>query len=138
MNVFVSFRKVFAHADVCFPYTTMGIFHKIACFLTSRASIAPTSRFDNIMRVFFVFAIVSLANLSIAAKNKIGYTYTLWIGDNVDEKHFIHLKSEAGIKFIEAMDQAAAKEPSFAYEGTDSQYGKFITKIAGKSQDSTK
>jgi hypothetical protein len=88
------------------------------------------------MKVAFVF--LALVSLSLAADDKICYTYTLWIGDDVDEKHFIHLNSQSGIKFIEAMDQAAAKKPIFAYEGTDSQYGKFITKIAGKSQDSTK
>lgn len=80
----------------------------------------------------------ALANFAFAVNNNIGYSYSLWIGDNVDEKYFIHLNSDDGIKFIDAMNQAAAEDPNFIFEFTNSQYGKFITKIANNSQDSTK
>ena len=83
--------------------------------------------------LFLTFASATLAN------HKICYTYMLWIGDDVSEKHFIRLHSLNGIKFIDAMNEAAAKDPIFAYEATDSvQFGKFVTKIAGKSQDISK
>lgn len=89
------------------------------------------------MKVFILALFIAFVSLT-AAKNKINYGYTLWIGDNVDEVHSIRLQSFVGIKFIDSMNQAASKDPTFVYEGTDSQYGKFITKIAGQSQDPSK
>lgn len=90
------------------------------------------------MNILFILLVLTLASLTLA-NAKIGYTYTLWIGDNAKQKHFIHLNSENGIKFIDAMDEAATKNPIFAYEASDSvQFGKYVTKIAGQSQDVSK
>ena len=92
------------------------------------------------MNTLCILIFLTLASFSFTlANDKIGYTYTLWIGDDASEKHFIHLNSDNGIKFIDAMNQAAAKDPIFSFEASDSaQFGKFVTKIAGQSQDISK
>lgn len=89
------------------------------------------------MKIYFLILTLSLAILktsSLAPAKKISYTYTLWIGDAVDEKFSITLKSKKGIFFIDAMQQAAAKNSNFEFERTiHPLYGSFITKIAGYS-----
>lgn len=97
-----------------------------------------------------LYALVVLSFLSIAGSSsssssdsssisKIRYTYILWFGDNVDKKYSIHLKSPKGIFFIDAMNQAAAKNSHFAYNATDfPPYGKFINSINKISSDTVK
>lgn len=85
--------------------------------------------------LFFEFSTINLFHVNL---ENLKYTYILWIGDNVDHKYKIELKSHEGIFFIDAMDQAAAKNPVFAYEYQQYSWGKFITKIAGVSNDIAK
>lgn len=87
---------------------------------------------------FVLTALLLLTNHSFAEKRKILYSYTLWIGDNVDEEYFIRLSSEKGIKFISVMSEAAAKDVKFSFEFSSSLFGKFITKIADETQDPSK
>lgn len=83
-----------------------------------------------------VCVISSLVCLVQAKKDKISYTYTLWIGDDIDEEYTLSLKSKEDIFFIDAMDRAAAKNSNFIYESTVHPiYGNFITSIAGHSDD---
>lgn len=63
-------------------------------------------------------------------------SYTLWIGDNVDEIHSINLQSECGIVFLEAMRLAAEKKEQFAFEHTTHpRFGSFVTQIDGLIND---
>lgn len=67
---------------------------------------------------------------------KISYTYTIWIGDNVDEVHSVNLQSKCGIVFLEAMQQAAEKKEQFAFEHTAHPlFGSFVTQIDGVAND---
>lgn len=90
------------------------------------------------MKTILALLVLTLANFSFATNDKISYSYTLWIGDNATTKHFIHLNSDKGIKFIDAMDEAAAKDFSYAYDFIQYSFGKLITKIGGQSQDPSK
>src|SRR5690349_4266656 len=79
----------------------------------------------------------SSSNESNKSTNKIKYSYTLWIGDNVDEKHTLRLKSENGIVFYDAMFQAAAKDPNYIFETLMfEEYGRFVDKIGAYSSTS--
>ncbi len=67
---------------------------------------------------------------------KVNYRYTLWIGDNVDEIHSIHLQSKCGTILFNAMQQASEEEKEFEFEYTEHPtYGAFVTKIDGVSND---
>jgi hypothetical protein len=86
------------------------------------------------LTVVFVFTLFAFASAN-QGNNKIQYTFTLWFGDDVYRKEFIHLNSDDGIKFIDAMNQAAAKKKAYEYEFIQYPFGKFITKFGGVAQD---
>jgi hypothetical protein len=92
------------------------------------------------MKALSIFIVVFLAYFASAnqGNDKIEYTYTLWFGDDIYRKEFIHLNSEDGIKFIDSMNQAAAKDNAYKFEFQQFNIGKFITKIGGVSQDPDK
>lgn len=70
---------------------------------------------------------------------KIHYHYILWFGDDVYRKESISLTSPKGIFFIDAMNQAAAKNSKFEFEGTDFPgLGTFIDEIGGVSNGDEK
>lgn len=80
---------------------------------------------------FLLLAIFSFV-LCFAKEGTIKYSYSIWIGDEIEKKFSINLRSNDGIFFIDAMDEAAEKVPFLKYEATDSsQFGKFITAIGG-------
>lgn len=89
------------------------------------------------MKLICALLVLTLASFTLAA-GKISYTYTLWIGDDAAEVYTIRLWAECKSKFISGMNQAAAKDPAFIYDGIEVPFGKFITEIGGHSQDPTK
>lgn len=84
------------------------------------------------MKLVFLSVVLSFLCLLQANKGEICYTITLWIGNGVNTIHSIELKSEDGIFFHEAMDQAAALDSNFTFETIENEdFGAFVTKIAG-------
>lgn len=63
---------------------------------------------------------------------EISYSYTIWIGDYVDEVHSIDLQSKCGIVLLDAMRQASKEKEQFAFEYTSHPlFGAFVTQING-------
>lgn len=82
--------------------------------------------------VVFSFVLFISGTSKASQQDKIKYSYTLWIGDDIEKKFSMNLKSQRGIFFIDAMNEAAAKIPKLSFEATDSsEFGKFITSIGG-------
>lgn len=67
---------------------------------------------------------------------ELSYSYTIWIGDYVDEVHSIDLHSKCGIVFLDAMLQASKNKEQFAFEYTSHPlFGAFVTQISGLAND---
>jgi hypothetical protein len=87
------------------------------------------------MKVLLVLSLLVLCNFATTSLKRIAYSYHLWIGDDAAQKYSIELKSFDGIKFIDAMNQAAVKHDNFRFEYKQFDFGKFITQIAGVHND---
>jgi len=67
---------------------------------------------------------------------KVKYSYTIWIGDDVNNEYTMQLKSKPDCKFIEAMRQAAAKNKRFKFQQTiHPVYGVLIHELCGVPND---
>lgn len=87
------------------------------------------------MKVVLILAVLAFANLIQAESGEISYSFTLWIGDKIENKYSIDLKSPSGIYFIEAMQQAEGLDSNFAFDRFDYPFGSFITSIGAYTND---
>lgn len=61
--------------------------------------------------------------------------YSIWIGDEITEKHSINITEfNPETKFYDVMVLAARKSNTFKFEYKNFSFGKYVTKINGKSE----
>lgn len=78
----------------------------------------------------------SSSSESSHSSKKLRYSYTVWVGDNVNHQYSINLKSKRGISFIDSMIQAASKNKHFKFEQTiHPTYGVLINELCGVAND---
>lgn len=87
-----------------------------------------------VLTILFVFVFGIFADPATQLK----YTYILWIGDNIDQEYKLHMKSDCGIHFYDAMNEAAAIDSHYVFAATYyTGLGYFITEINGVSNNPT-
>lgn len=107
------------------------IFMGLLCSLTNASSSSESSSSSSSESS-------SSSSSSGESSKKVKYSYTLWIGDNVDRHYTIDLKSKPGTTFINAMRHAATKDKHFKFEQTiHPVYGVLVHEICGVTNDKT-
>ncbi|CRK96592.1 CLUMA_CG010055, isoform A [Clunio marinus] len=91
------------------------------------------------MNICFVaivlFGLVLTCTSDKKCVTQVNFTYHVWIGDDVDTQYEINLTAPSGSHFIDAMFQAAGLDQNFAFDFIQYDFGKFITTIAGVSNN---
>lgn len=69
------------------------------------------------MKVLMIL-FVAIVGILADREHKLKYTYTLWIGDNVDQTFHLKMTSSCGIFFYDAMNEAAAIDSHYGFNAT--------------------
>ncbi|XP_075156991.1 uncharacterized protein CG3556-like [Haematobia irritans] len=75
------------------------------------------------------------AEASLDTDQHVSYTYSIWVGSNISEEFMLPLRSPENTTFYQAMIQAATMDSRYHFESKNTNWGHYISKIAGVEEN---